>query len=65
MVKEGQLQLGEFDLPVCMEHLPSSYSMLSPEVSAPLLSIYIGSNGRDIVIQSANLKSLLRKITQI
>ena len=32
MLKEGQLVLGEFELPVCMEQLPASYSMLSPEV---------------------------------
>ena len=32
MLKDGQLVLGEFDLPVCMEQLPHSYSMLSPEV---------------------------------
>lgn len=32
MLKDGQPVLGEFDLPVCMEQLPASYSMLSPEV---------------------------------
>lgn len=36
MLKDGQLFLGEFDLPVCMEQLPPSYSMLSPEVGSAL-----------------------------
>ena len=32
MLRDGQLVIGDFELPVCMEQLPASYSLLSPEV---------------------------------
>lgn len=32
MLKDGQLVLGELDLPVSTEPLPARYSMLMPEV---------------------------------
>ncbi|CAB4004072.1 Hypothetical predicted protein, partial [Paramuricea clavata] len=45
MLKDGQLVLGEFDLPVCMEQLPASYSMLSPEIQLPSLKWVDGHRG--------------------
>ena len=33
-IKEGRLNLGEFHLPVSLEKPPTSYSVLSPEVSS-------------------------------
>ncbi|XP_028405418.1 dedicator of cytokinesis protein 7-like [Dendronephthya gigantea] len=45
MLKDGQLVLGEFDLPVCMEQLPNSYSMLSPEINLPSLKWVDGHRG--------------------
>lgn len=49
MLKDGQLVLGEFELPVCMEQLPTSYSMLSPEVRTCSVQVQVVLQEQDFI----------------
>eukprot|EP00794_Sanderia_malayensis_P007878 gene7878-8729_t len=44
-LKEGRLQLGEFSLPVAIDKLPNSYSVLSTEVQLPGMKWVDGHKG--------------------